>query len=393
MTWSVYQHWDPLQVCAVGRSHPPEFYSWIKVPHVRSLFERIAEETEQDYQKIISKLTEFGVEVLRPDLVDYASDHALNPPPMTPRDYIGIIGDTLYYNDRMFSSQDFGQIYSAIKDPAWPECHTLQEFKNLPGWIKQECLEVHQLKQHLKPRVVSKHIDGLYNQVIAQAVAQGTNVKRNVFKNIRNDVANTAMVSRIGRDLIFGTTSLGQDQTQLRTVINNEFGSTRNHTVDTGGHTDGTFCPVCPGLVISISENFDFDQLFPGWEIVIVPPTDWNQVNEFVDLKRKNHGRWWIPGFEYDQDVIDLVENSLSHWTGYIEETVFDVNLLIIDPKNVIVSNYNKTVFDAFDRFGITPHVVPLKQRYFWDTGIHCMTSDLHRTGVMQDFFPERSHV
>ena len=42
MTWSVYQHWDPLRVCAVGRSYPPEFYSWITVAHVRELFERIA---------------------------------------------------------------------------------------------------------------------------------------------------------------------------------------------------------------------------------------------------------------------------------------------------------------------------------------------------------------
>ena len=39
--YSVYQHWDPLRVCAVGRSYPPEFYSWITVPHVRKLFEKI----------------------------------------------------------------------------------------------------------------------------------------------------------------------------------------------------------------------------------------------------------------------------------------------------------------------------------------------------------------
>jgi hypothetical protein len=39
------------------------------------------------------------------------------------------------------------------------------------------------------------------------------------------------------------------------------------------------------------------------------------------------------------------VEQWLSHWTGYVEETVFDVNMLIIDPKNVIVFNYNKLTF------------------------------------------------
>jgi hypothetical protein len=59
-------------------------------------------------------------------------------------------------------------------------------------------------------------------------------------------------------------------------------------------------------------------------------------------------------------------------------------------PKNVIVFNYNKQVFDALDRYGITPHIVPFRHRYFWDGGIHCVTSDLHREGTMQDYFPER---
>jgi hypothetical protein len=56
MTFKVFQHWDPLRVCVVGRSYPPEFYSWITVPHVRNLFERIALKTEEDFQKIIKKL-------------------------------------------------------------------------------------------------------------------------------------------------------------------------------------------------------------------------------------------------------------------------------------------------------------------------------------------------
>lgn len=53
---SVYQHWDPLKVCIVGRSYPPEFYSWITVPHVRNLFEKIAIATEEDYQSLIKLL-------------------------------------------------------------------------------------------------------------------------------------------------------------------------------------------------------------------------------------------------------------------------------------------------------------------------------------------------
>jgi hypothetical protein len=27
--FNVYQHWDPLKVCIVGKSYAPEFYSFI----------------------------------------------------------------------------------------------------------------------------------------------------------------------------------------------------------------------------------------------------------------------------------------------------------------------------------------------------------------------------
>ena len=54
MTYSVHQHWDPLRVCAVGRSYPPEFYSFITNSRVRDVLEHIAsdlhrEGTQKDY--------------------------------------------------------------------------------------------------------------------------------------------------------------------------------------------------------------------------------------------------------------------------------------------------------------------------------------------------------
>ena len=75
MAYSVYQHWDPLKVCIVGRSYPPEFYSYIDNVKVRSVLERIAEETEEDYQKLISILQKFNVDIVRPD-IELATDLA-----------------------------------------------------------------------------------------------------------------------------------------------------------------------------------------------------------------------------------------------------------------------------------------------------------------------------
>jgi len=380
MTYSVYQHWDPLKVCVVGRSYPPDFYSWITVPHVRELFERIAIETEEDYQNIINKLESFGVKVLRPNLpTDPFINGKFLSPPMTPRDYTVMAGNTFYEN----YSFDFHKAYQDVKDPSWPECNTVEDFKLLPDWIQNECNTVHGFKKYQANQ-------NTYGHIIDHIREQGNTVKSNIYNS---KSLNGAQISRIGRDLYFGTESYDQDTVSYKKFIDEEFTSTRNHIVNTGGHSDGTYCPVCPGLIISLQDVPTYAETFPDWEVVYLPGQSWTAVQPFLGLKSKNKGKWWIPGFEHDTDVVDVVESWLGHWTGYVEETVFDVNMLIVDPKNVIMFNYNKQVFDALDRYGITPHVIPFRHRYFWDGGIHCVTSDLHREGEMQNFFPSRSHV
>jgi glycine amidinotransferase len=376
MTWTVYQHWDPLKVCVVGRSYPPEFYSWITVPHVRSLFEKIAIETEEDYQGIIKKLQEFGVEILRPDL---PSETFINgkyvPPPMTPRDYTAMMGNKFYED---YSTDFKSSSYNNIKDLYWPDCNTWDEFNQLPDWIQQECILVHNFGQN---QINRKEYDKIFDRIRAQGNIVHT----------WNHLTNGAMCARIGKDLYFGTHSYDQDITTYKIKLDTEFTSTRNHIVNTGGHSDATYCPVTPGLIISLYDVPTYADTFPDWEVVYLPGQSWSAVSPFLYLKQKNKGKWWIPGFEQDQAVVDVVEQWLGHWTGYVEETVFDVNMLIIDPKNVMLFNYNKQVFDALDRYGITPHVVPFRHRYFWDGGIHCVTSDLHREGIMQDYFPNRT--
>ena len=375
MTYSVYQHWDPLKVCIVGRSYPPEFYSWITVPHVRELFEKIAVETEEDYQAIIKKLESFGVKVMRPDLprVPFINGKFV-PPPMTPRDYTAMIGEKFHEG---YTKHAFNPVsYRIIKDPSWPDCNTWAEFNQLPDWIRDECRHRHGFYQQ------GIECDA-YSNIFNHIQEQGNSVTRSGI--------NSAMVARIGKDLYSGTWESRQPTALLKMEMEREFPEYRNHIIDTGGHSDGTYCPVCPGLIISLPDVPTYAETYPGWEVVYLPGQSWHAVKPFLELKNKNKGKWWIPGFEHDQAVVDTVETWLGHWTGYVEETVFDVNMLIIDPKNVMVFNYNKQVFDALDRYGITPHVVPFRHRYFWDGGIHCVTSDLHREGTMQDYFPERS--
>lgn len=370
---SVYQHWDPLRLCVVGKSYGPEFYSWITNSRVRNLFEQIAIETEEDFQAIITKLESFNVTVMRPKLPSTAFIQGRYlPPPMTPRDYMVMIGNRFYKGYQL----DWQVFYSAVKDPTWPHC---EHFHDLPSHIQRECIDIHAFREY-------QNFYASYDHIFDYIAGRGNNVKSGL-----GQFTNGAFVTRVGRDLYFGTQCYDQDQLSYQDLVNREFPTTRNHIVNTGGHSDATYCPVAPGLIVSLLDVPTYAETFPGWEVVYLPGQSWDAVKPFLDLKAKNKGKWWIPGFEHDQAVIDVIETWLKDWVGYVEETVFDVNMLIIDPKNVMVFNHNEQVFKALDRYGITPHVVPFRHRYFWDGGVHCVTTDLDRDGIQQDFFPDRS--
>jgi N-dimethylarginine dimethylaminohydrolase len=188
--------------------------------------------------------------------------------------------------------------------------------------------------------------------------------------------------------LYFG---INQEIAGVEQLATDFFSNYRCQYITTGGHIDGCFTPVCPGLIVSILDIDTYSETFPGWEVVYLEGESWSKVSDFLELKKKNQGRWWIKGSEYDTELVDYVETWLRDWTGYVEESVFDVNILVIDQKNIIVNGYNKQAFDSFDRWGITPHICPMRHRYFWDGGVHCVTLDLHRDGQLQDFFPDRT--
>jgi N-dimethylarginine dimethylaminohydrolase len=349
MTYSVYQHWDPLKVMAVGVSYPPELYDYIKNEKVRKVFYQIAEETEEDYQKLIKLLESLGAQTVRPnmdpaiELAKYAikNNKIIDRPwAMQPRDYSIMLGETFYCSADPIAN------------------------KPMLDLIRQQ------------------------GNKVVDAIDTGFKYQNNSVK------LNAAMTTRIGKDLIIGT--MDDNETNLANIdelqrdLQGKLPDYRVKMMDTQGHTDGCFCPVVPGLILSIMGRPAYKETFPGWEVVWLAGESWGKVRNFLKLKEQNYGKWWVPGEELNQDFTDYVETWMNHWVGYVEESVFDVNMIVVDKQNVIVNGYNKVAFDAFSKRGITPHVCNFRHRYFWDGGLHCITSDLHREGVMEDYFPER---
>ena len=464
--YTVHQHWDPLKVCAVGKSYPPEFYSRIQNPRVRNALERVAIETEEDYQKLIAKLEEFNVTVLRTDMSEdpevYVKDGVVNaPPPMCPRDFTAMVGNTFYmpgdnygtnfdpgnllseilykiYNDPVGDRISYA-ISKEIEDCIQPDSklspensfHRLKKRllpcssnrnaysrKGALGDYHNMCINVPQYQKKIDKWCVKKvgvgklkfflNLEKIYELIISsQTQTIGSNFKfpNNkefyAFTTIRNFLEehnvpikydtyiNSASMTRVGKDLFFSPMNLVSDFNKDAFADNWQkiFPDYNIHQVIKHGHSDGAFCPVKPGLIISLKDVQNYEETFPGWEVVHLPGQSWSKVRAFLELKARNKGKWWIPGEENNDELTDYVEKWLSDWVTYVEETVFDVNMLVINEQNVICNNYNKKVFDAFERHGITPHVINFRHRYFWDGGLHCITSDIAREGEQKNLF------
>ena len=371
MTYSVNQPWDPLKVCAVGRSYPPEFYSFMKSPKLRNLFERIATETEEDFQNIIKKLKEFNVDIVRPQMPttwdeNFVFEGKKIPPPysMVPRDQMIMIGENFF----IFPFENVAK-------------------KHFYGGNKVEKNQVESLKEYesyLKNHYELRRL-GWWNPIVDKVKEAGNKVIENTYNDILDGIPANG-ITRCGKDLIFGLPVGREKQREIELLANKFFNDYKCHYITTGGHIDGCFSPIKPGLIVSINEipKEDYTKTFNAWEVVYLEGESWFKVKNWLDLKHKNQGKWWIKGYEQDDEVIDYVETWLSDWTGYAEESVFDVNILTIDENNIMCTNYNKEAFDAFERHNITPHIVPYRHRYFWDGGIHCVTADLHREGELK---------
>jgi hypothetical protein len=145
------------------------------------------------------------------------------------------------------------------------------------------------------------------------------------------------------------------------------------------GHGDCTWCVPKEGCIVTLFDIQNYAEKFPGWDVCYLENKYWDQMSPFRQVKHKNGGRWWVPGEEDSDEFSNYVETYLRDWVGYVEETVFEVNMLSIDSHTILVNNYNKQVFDFLEKHHITPVITTFRHRWFWDGGVHCVTQDLYR--------------
>jgi len=197
---------------------------------------------------------------------------------------------------------------------------------------------------------------------------------------------NGANVVRVGRDIII-------DRDVFDYTYSNEYPEYRVQVVSNGGHMDGCFAILKPGLILANHYYQDYDRTFPGWEIIYLdnptyhaaPSTGYQQPYPVYN------GKFWDTTVGTNRMFNDHVIQHALDWVGDYRETYFELNCLVIDESNVVMLAENHELANELSRRNITVHWVPFRTRSFWDGAMHCLTVDIRRQSNIIDYFPERA--
>lgn len=334
-----YTSWQPLEEVIVGRAYSPEYFDFIDNAQVRNQLQQILSETEEDLNNLQKTIETFGARVRRPNLPDIhqfqqqqSNGEGAPLPPLTPRDWQISLGQKLL---RVLPIQELDEVCAEYAD-----------------------------------QVISPH---------------GKNWDPDCILN----GASASCIVRVGRDVFFDNSDyLKPEQTQW--IVDNCLGPEyRIHEAITDGHGDSVFAILKPGVILSSKHDAQLHLAtdFPGWEVLkIWDSSIWAAMEIGKFTYEQSPGAWYVQGQTPTAEFTDFVNTYLNKWTGFVAETVFDVNCLVLDEQNVIFSAYNRDVFDFCKKHKINPIISELRHSYFWDGGISCCTQDLRRRGGLETY-------
>jgi len=336
---SAYTSWQPLEEVIVGRAYTPDYFDFIEDATVRDKLGLILAETNEDLNNLQKVCETYGATVKRPGLID--KDHFIEQqtkfngaplPPLTPRDWQITLGDKLL---RVLKVNELDEICAEYGDV-----------------------------------VINPH--GEYWD--PNCILNG---------------ASASCIVRVGTDVFFDNSDYLKPE-QSRWIQENCLDSRyRFHEAITDGHGDAVFAILKPGVLLSSKwdDQLDLDADFPGWDVSKLEcSTIWHAMAVGKFKEENFNGAWYVQGQKPTAEFTKFVDTYLKEWVGYVSDTVFDVNCLVLDEENVIFSAYNKQVFDYCEKHRINPIISELRHSYFWDGGVSCCTQDIRRRGGLETY-------
>lgn len=299
-----HNSWSRLEEVWLGDTYPAQWYDHLPA-ETRDVFYHLTEITKEDLQTIQNMIESFGVVVRRP----------------------------VYENIDMYLQ---GEPKHLVKPQICPRDQFVTIGNNL---------------------IANKWQIAPWKHVLAEYVRQpGCQV---TFTE--NTCLNGANIVRLGKRLII-------DTPHPESIHETFLDGYQIELVNNGGHLDGCFAILKPGLILANDYYPDYEKTFPDWKKI------------FLQLKfSKENGKWWLPSTKHSRSFNEHVIKHAHDWVGNYTETYFELNCLVIDECNVMMLGYNLELEKALNEHGITVHWAPFRTRSFWDGGLHCLTVDIRR--------------
>ena len=107
---------------------------------------------------------------------------------------------------------------------------------------------------------------------------------------VYDEYINCGIMTRVGKDLYFGFGNICNkiNEVSFRAKMDRLFPDHRKHFLHVGGHTDGCFSAVKPGLIVTLRDIQNYEKTFPDWDVVTLPGESWDKVEGFMKMKNKN---------------------------------------------------------------------------------------------------------
>jgi glycine amidinotransferase len=361
---SSWNEWDPLRHVIVGvadHAHIPDREPGLmaKIPEESDLRGRAGPRSQDTVHRanalldgLANRLVELGVQVDRPTPMDFS--RPIQTPDFTvphqmgcmpPRDVLLTVGSeiveaTMSYRCRWFEYLCYRPL--------------LQRYFEEDADFRLEAAP--------KPRLTAASFrSGYLADEIDVATRLAWTAKRSFVTTEEEILFDAADVTRCGRDLFvqhgFTTNLKGIDW------LRRHFPRHRVHTLHFPGdpypiHIDCTFVPIRPGLILANPLR----SVGPDW-LDFFARNDWRIVPAAPPAHKTP------PPLCYS-----------SVWLS--------MNVLVLDPKTVLVEETEVNQADQLDRLGMNVIPIPLRDAYPFGGGLHCCTADVRREGGLEDYFP-----
>jgi N-dimethylarginine dimethylaminohydrolase len=351
---NIHSEFQPLEEVVVGAAHVKDAFYYSDDPDLKNGLETILGETAEDLNVLVKIFEENGVTVKRPEnLFSLGQKNKANKidlnlfdftfpnHPLMPRDTVLVIGDKII------------------------QTYTKSENRYLENWAYYKLFnEYFQKGAHwisMPPPFFEGPVDtySIHNQ------------KKILF--------HAANILKCGRDIFYSQPSRGPWEKAgrgtdiglewIKRVIGPDY---RFHGAPCAGHLDGKIALLKPG-VLATWNPAHVPELMQKWDMIVVDsPSPFPEY--FKEIKKKRFYK-------------EFVQQWLKEWIGYVDETVFDVNMLSISENKVITNGYNESAFKQLKSKGIEAIPWNFRHQYFWDGAIHCVTLDTRRTGSLENYF------